>query len=342
MDWESKVLKVGAAAVGCAIVFRLLAGGLPQRILSFLSRPETAAFVLYLETGRVVRPSQLTEEGESLPQTAPTEPGTPTETTEPTQPEPVGNAMAVFAPEDAEAVEVGNLSGVTVDIPDLLAQPLTWELTGEAPTVLILHTHGSECYADGGKNYRSLEEAENVVSLGTALGQLLEEAGIRVIHDKTLHDQPSYNDAYANARQAAKKYLEDYPSVELVLDIHRDAVENAGGAQLAKTVTVEGVQVAQLMLVVGTDAGGLNHPRWQENMALAVKLHAQLEALSPGLCRPISLRTQRFNQDLSPGALIVEVGAAGNSHLEAMRAVALLAKGIEALAHGAEPALPPG
>lgn len=339
MDWENTVLKVGAAAVGCAIVFRLLSGGLPQRILSFLSRPETAAFVLYLETGRVVRPSQLREEREPLPQTAPTEADTPTEATEPAQPD---SQVAVFAPEDAEAVEVGNLSGLAVDIPALLAQPLTWKLTGDAPTVLILHTHGSECYADGGEDYRSLEEAENVVSLGAALGQLLEEAGIRVIHDKTLHDQPSYNDAYVNARQAAKTYLDDYPSVALVLDIHRDAVENAGGAQLEKTVTVEGEQAAQLMLVVGTDAGGLTHPRWQENMALAVKLHAQLEALYPGLCRPISLRTQRFNQDLSPGALIVEVGAAGNSHREAMRAVELLAEGIKALAHGAEPALQPG
>lgn len=332
MDWESKVLKVGAVAVASAVLVRLLVGGLPQKLIAFLTRPETAAFVLYLETGRVVRPSQLPEE------TAPTVPpqtASPPETAAPTQPPPTESAPAVFSPEDGEAVEVGNFSGYSLDIPALLTQELCWDLTGEEPTVLILHAHGSECYADGGKDYRSLEEAENVVSLGAELAALLEEAGIRVLHDRTLHDQPSYNSAYENARQSAKEYLEEYPSIRLILDLHRDAIDSAGGGQIAKSITVDGVSVAQLMLVVGSDAGGLNHPDWAENMALAVKLHASLEQLCPGICRPISFRTQRFNQDLSQGALIVEVGAAGNSHREAMRAIKYLAEGIQALANGA-------
>ena len=88
------------------------------------------------------------------------------------------------------------------------------------------------------------------------------------------------------------------------------------------------------MLVVGSDAGGLSHPHWQENMALAVKLHAQLEKNCPGICRPISFRSQCFNQDLSPGALLVEVGAAGNTRAEALLATEQLAQGILALAHG--------
>lgn len=333
MDWESKVLKVGAVAVASAVLVRLLVGGLPQKILAFLTRPETAAFVLYLETGRVVRPSQLPEE--TVTPAMPPDTPISTETTAPAQPLPTESAVAVFSPEDGEAVEVGNLSGYSLDLSGLLTRELSWELCGEAPTVLILHTHGSECFADGGEDYRSLDAGENVVSLGDELAKLLEEAGIGVLHDRTLHDQPSYDSAYANARQAAKEYLEEYPSIRLVLDLHRDAIDSGGGEQISKDITVDGLRVAQLMLVVGSDAGGLNHPEWEENMALAVKLHASLEKLCPGICRPISFRTQRFNQDLSRGALIVEVGAAGNSHREAIRAIKYLAEGIRALANGA-------
>lgn len=333
MDWESKVLKVGAVAVASAVLLRLLTGGLPQKILAFLTRPETAAFVLYLETGRVVRPSQLPEE--TVTPAIPPDTPIPPETAAPAQPLPTESAVAVFSPEAGETVEVGNLSGYCLDIPALLTRRLDWDLTGDAPTVLILHTHGSECYADGGKDYRSLDEEENVVSLGSALAALLEDAGIAVLHDRTLHDQPSYDSAYANARLSAKEYLEKYPSIRLILDLHRDAIDSAGGEQIPKSITVDGVPVAQLMLVVGSDAGGLNHPDWAENMALAVKLHASLEKLCPGICRPISLRTQRFNQDLSQGALIVEVGAAGNNHREALLAIQYLAEGIRSLASGA-------
>jgi stage II sporulation protein P len=112
-------------------------------------------------------------------------------------------------------------------------------------------------------------------------------------------------------------------------------VENNQGEQVRMTTQINGVSTAQLMLVVGTDAGGLTHPNWPENMSLAVKLHAQLEKNSPGICRPISFRSQRFNQDLSPGALIVEVGSAGNTRQEALLAVEQLGQAIIDLANGA-------
>ena len=309
MDLEQKVLRAGAAAVICALGLRLLSGGLPGKILSFLTSPEAAAFVLYLETGRAVRPEA------AVPET--------------TQP-----VLPVFSREDAEEVELLNVCGYAVDIPAMLLQELDWRLPGEAPTVLILHTHGSECYSGDGEDYRSLEAEENMVSLGAELAALLESAGIQTLHDRALHDQPVYNDAYVNAREATKISLAENPTLRLVLDLHRDAAEGADGQQLAKRVTVNGEQVAQLMLVVGTDAGGLTHPDWEENLALAVKLQATLEDLCPGICRPISFRTQRFNQDLSPGALILEIGTAGNTREEALRAVKILARAIEALAYG--------
>jgi len=90
------------------------------------------------------------------------------------------------------------------------------------------------------------------------------------------------------------------------------------------------------MLVVGTNAAGQDHENWEENLALALKLHLQLQRQDPGIMRPLQLRRQRFNQDVSPGALIVEVGAAGNSHGEALIAAERLAVAITALARGTQ------
>ena len=334
MELEQKTLRVGALAVACAILCRLIAGGLPDRLLEFFCRPETAAFILYLETGRVVKPMEISQSADAMPPTEEPAPSTLPSAT--LSAKPVQSPVS-FSPEDAYTVTVGNVSGYSVDIDALLQQPLSWDLKTGEPTVLILHSHGSECYTEpvlATENYRTEDPRYNVVSVGAELKGLLEAKGIGVIHDTTLHDQPSYNSAYGNAREATETALARYPSIRLILDIHRDAAENSAGQQVKKIVTVGGEDVAQLMLVVGTDAGGLAHPNWEENMALAVKLHAQLEKTVPGICRPISFRTQRFNQDLSPGALIVEVGAAGNTRQEALRAIEYLAQAVIDLAKG--------
>lgn len=337
MDLEQKTLRIGAVAVICAVLLRLVSNGVPEAIVAALSKPQVAAAILYLETGRVLRvpePQMPTEPLETAPveTTAP-----PTAATENTGPEAV---QAVFSPDDAELVAVNSLCRYDADMASLLAQPLHWDLTEDVPTVLILHTHASESYTNTenyteSSDYRTLDEAYNVVSIGDRLAQQLEAGGIRVLHDRVIHDYPSYNNAYAHARQSAEEYLSEYPSIRLILDIHRDAAQTSSGGQIAYTVNSNGQDAAQLMLVIGTDAGGLTHPQWRSNMALAGKLHAQLEKLCPGICRPISLRSQRFNQDLSPGALLVEVGAAGNTRQEALLAAELLAQGILALANGA-------
>jgi stage II sporulation protein P len=155
-----------------------------------------------------------------------------------------------------------------------------------------------------------------------------------VIHDRTPHDKDDYLDAYDNARKATQQYLKQYPSIKLVLDLHRDAAEHADGTQWATAATVGGQQSAQLMFVVGTDAGGLSHPNWKENLACAEKLHVLMEKTAPGITRPIDLRSQRFNHDLTAAAMIVEVGSAGNTHPEAMTAIPVLAQAIIALCRG--------
>ena len=327
MDWDRKSIRIGGAVILCSIALKLfsvgLTGDLPRRAFSVL---------WFLETGRIL----------STPQTLTTEP-LPTETTTPEPPAETApeeeKLLAVFSAEDARLVEINNVCGYETDVEKGLTQTLSWDLTAASPTVLIVHSHGSESYENTENytpsgDYRTQDVGYNLVSIGDRLVEVLAAGGIHAIHDRTLHDVPSYSNSYGSSRESIARYLEQYPGICLVLDLHRDAVENAEGKQLKFTVKKGETEVAQLMLVVGTDAGGLSHPLWPENMSLAVKLHAQLEKLLPGVCRPISFRSQRFNQDLSPGALIVEVGSAGNTRQEALAAVELLGQAILTLAQG--------
>ena len=322
MEPEQKAFRIGVTVLICAIVLRLISN-VPETALEKVG-PRLSQVLIFLQTGRLV------------PLDAPAVAEMPTEppTVETTAPAPVRPAAAVFSPEDADLIELRNTTGYDLDIQSLLTQPLHWDLTADGPAVLILHTHGTESYA-GTDGYRSRDESQNMIAIGDRLAKALTDAGIGVIHDKTLHDADSYNGSYAHARTSIEQHLTEYPSIRLVLDIHRDSAEDAEGKQIDYTVATDNGEAAQLMLVMGSDAGGLTYPAWQENLALALKLHAQLEKHCSGICRPTYLRTSRFNQDLCPGALLVEVGAAGNTQEEALLAADVLAQGILALAYGA-------
>ena len=327
MDIEKWSLRVGAIALAVAVLFRLGSNGVFQTAAEALATPETLAAVMFLESGRVVRfapeeeprPSETVAEEQEIPQNA--------------------VAQAVFAEADASLVEVNSYCGYEADVPAMIQKPLSWNLQQEKPTVLIVHSHGSESYKntegyEESSAYRTLDTDHNMISVGEELKKVLEAGGISVIHDTTMHDQPSYSASYSQSRKSVKKYLKENPSICFVLDLHRDAVENKSGQQVPVTAKYNGKTAAQLMLVVGTDVR-LSHPDWPENMSLAVKVHAQLEKNFPGICRPISFRSQRFNQDLSPGALLVEVGSAGNTRQQALEAARVLGQTILELSQGA-------
>lgn len=319
MNWEKKCFFAGVAALVLALGVRLVAGGVVHSAAKALASAETLSLIFFLETGRVVRPGapEMIQQAEAL-QSA-------------TEKEEEQSAVT-FDKKDASLVEVNSICGYETDVQAWISQPLSLTLQGEKPTVLIVHSHGTESYVnqEGYQEsgyYRTKNKSYNVVSIGEALKEVLEAGGLHVVHDTTMHDDPSYNAAYNQSRKSVQQYLEEYPTISLVLDIHRDAVTDSKGQQAAMTVKKDGKEIAQLMLVVGTDAR-LSHPGWPENMSLAVKLHALLEKNTPGICRPISFRFQRFNQDLSPGALLVEVGAAGNTREEALEAVKILGETI--------------
>ena len=159
------------------------------------------------------------------------------------------------------------------------------------------------------------------------MAQVFADAGISVIHDRTLYDYPSYSGAYDRSLSAINSYLVQYPSLRFIMDIHRDAIEDSEGNEYKVVSAIEGRgTAAQLSIVVGSDGSGLSHPRWMENLKLAVAIQSGLLQEYPTLMRPILLRNSRYNQHATTGSLLVEVGAAGNSPEEAALAGRLFAQ----------------
>lgn len=334
MRFYEKSLRVGLWAVLCALVLRLVSMGLISKAADFMARPQTAAFLIYLETGRDVR--SFASAGEELPDFMESPPPAALEPEpEPTEPE---ETAPEFSSEDAQTVRLYNTSGRKPDIEALLEEPLSISQE-EGPLVLILSTHSTESYRKNGESYsetaayRTLDADYNMLSLGRHVAELLEERGIPVLRDEQIHDYPSYNSAYSHARKSTKALLEENPSLRLILDLHRDAADSGNG-QLRTCADVGGQDSAQIMLVAGTDGSGLSHKNWEHNLSLALKLQVQMERIAPGITRPVNLRAQRFNQDLSSGALIVEIGAAGNTHAEALLASEVLAEAVAELIEG--------
>ncbi len=278
---------------------------------------------------------------------APEEPPAPTAPVpeEPAQPEtPLlfadnGVAAKTLAPTSADGyvvtgdVYINNRSDNSLDasiFDGSFAAHLSEE---EGPQVLIVHTHGSEAYTmPPGEEYvpsgecRTTDCAYNVVRVGDELARTLEDAGLTVLHDTTLHDYPEYSGAYNRSLETVEAYMEQYPSISFVLDVHRDAIAGNDGSMYKVVSNVAGMNAAQMSLVIGTDGGGLEHPQWRENLKLAAALQQRLADNYPTLMRPVTVRNSRYNQHVTAGSLLVEMGAAGNSLDEALLSARLLGK----------------
>lgn len=325
---QRKLLRRCAAAILLAAVIQFFSAGAS----GLLQSPRLASLLIYTQTGRVV---QGVTAG-TVPETEPDNSTTPTEITQPS--DEVPEAVLSFSETDLELISVRYSCDYRPDLQELLLSRLKWDLTGGEPTVLIIHTHATESYAGSDNSvgaFRTLDEEKNMLAVGAEVARVLRAGGITVLHDTTLHDYPDYNSSYAAARATVQAYLDAYPSIRLVLDLHRDAIEDNNN-QLVTVGTAGGQRSAQLMMVVGTDAGGNYHPNWKENLALALKLTALMEQEYPGITRTVDLTKYRYNMDLSTGSLLVEVGGAGNTLQEALIAANVLAQAILTLAHGSE------
>ncbi|MDE6797508.1 MAG: stage II sporulation protein P [Ruminococcus sp.] len=194
----------------------------------------------------------------------------------------------------------------------------TVEDTSE-PLVLIYHTHTTESFEpyvrdfyDADFNYRTTDETKNMIMVGDAIQAELEAQGIGVIHARDIHDYPSYNGSYGRSRETIQPILEQYPSIKVVLDIHRDAVAGEGVAY-QPYVEINGKEAGQIMIISGCDDGTLGMPDFMKNFHFACRLQEQLENDYSGLTRPILFDYRHYNQDLTTGSLLIEVGSHGNT-----------------------------
>ncbi len=228
----------------------------------------------------------------------------------------------------AGGVTIRNRSSEALDGVDLDSGSFAAVYPDEGPQVLIVHTHASEAYTmPSGQsyvstgNYRTSDDTKSVIRVGDEIAAVLSSYGISVLHDRTLHDDPHYNGSYGRSADTVAAYQEKYPSITYILDVHRDAVEDASGRQY-KLISAEDPRMAQVCFIMG-----VNHDGWEENLKLAVAVQRTLVQDYPTLMRPISLINANYNQSMSPGSVLVEVGAAGNSLDEAIYAGRVFAHG---------------
>ncbi len=254
-------------------------------------------------------------------------------------PEPSPEATAQYTDEGTRIVPttiyggltIKNSTGYNIDVGALVAEGPGITLPAEGPQVLIVHTHGSEAYTpDEYDQYvetdtdRTEDKNYNVIRVGDELAQAFEAQGISVLHDREIYDYPSYTGSYSRSGASVESYLAQYPSIAVVIDLHRDALGD--GEVTYKTVAeLDGQASSQLMMLVGTGESGLYHPNWEQNLRLALYLQQAVNAKYPTLARPISVVKERYNQHLSTGSFILEVGSNGNSLQEAITAVRLFA-----------------
>lgn len=204
-----------------------------------------------------------------------------------------------------------------------------------SPQVLIMHTHTTESYDLAPRDFydnrvpsRNRDTSRNMVRVGDEIAKQLEAAGIGVIHSSAEHDYPSYNGAYDRSRETVQTILKENPSIKIVLDIHRDAISTKDGTRYAPIANINGKNAAQVMIVSGCDDGTMNYPNYLKNLSFSSLLQKQMESDYPGLTRPVAFKYKFYNQDLTTGSILIEMGGHANSLNEAVYSGELVGKSL--------------
>lgn len=237
-------------------------------------------------------------------------------------------------------IYMSNNTGQKINISGLLSESLGFNVTkSDEPQILIYHTHttesymeNEEAYAEGKGEPRTLDPDKNVVAIGNVIASELEKAGYTVIHDSTVHDHPGFTGCYSRSAETVKEYLKEYPTIKIAIDVHRDSIGGDGSNRVAPVVTVDGKEAAQVMLVMGSETGSVTgYPNWKENLKLALKLQNVFESRYPSFARSVLLRSAKYNQNLTTGSILIEVGSDANTFGQAMYSGELVGKSIAEL-----------
>lgn len=211
---------------------------------------------------------------------------------------------------------------------ELAKQPAVKIKKNSAPQVLIYHTHTTEAYYN---DTRTTDLTRSVVAVGDEIEKQLKAAGINVVHDTTVHDYPTYNGSYDRSKVTIENNLKKYPSIQVTLDVHRDAMGTADGTRIKPTVEINGKKAAQIMIISGCDdTGKMGFPNWEYNLRLAVRLQKSLADLYPGIARPLSFCPRKYNENLTKASLLVEFGTEVNTLEEAKYSGELFGKALVA------------
>lgn len=206
------------------------------------------------------------------------------------------------------------------------------------PLVLIYHTHTTESYEMLDRGWysdsfptRSSSETTNMVRVGDAICAQLTAAGYSVIHDRQIHDT-SYTGSYARSREAIEAYKEKYPSLQVIIDVHRDGIKTSDGTKTKPVATINGKKAAQIMIIAGCEDGKITEfPGWENNLNFAVQLQKHAEDMYPGLMRPIYFSPRKYNMDTSPCGILLEMGSDANTLDEAVYSGALIGDALASL-----------
>ncbi len=234
---------------------------------------------------------------------------------------PVLEFTSIQGSEAFEGIQVKNISSAELDIEEELSGKLGFaiEKNGE-PQVLIYHTHTSESFLpfDTGYYYesfypRSADRTQNVCAIGEEIVKVLNQNGIKAIHDMTVHDDPSYNEAYDRSYETVMKNIQKYPSIKVAIDIHRDGLGSE--YQRSKPVCmVDGKKAAQFMILAGYNyADDPDFADWEYNLRFALQIQKNAVEMYPDLARPLDFGDFTYNMDVNTGSLLIEVGADSNS-----------------------------
>lgn len=337
MGWAKKLAAAGVLLLGARALTVSGAGeALAARLGEVLGgRMVTASLELELGPRESAAAESAPPEPELSFSFSPSpEPGTsPEPSPEPEEAAPESSANIVETT-IYSGLSIKNSTSYEIDVGELVRLGPTQVLPSEGPQVLIVHTHGSEAYTpdrlhmyEASDSYRTEDKELNVIRVGDELAAALEEQGLTVLHDREIYDYPSYTGSYNRSGAAVEAYLAEYPDIAVVIDLHRDAL--GGDDVVYKTMAeLDGQASSQLMMLVGTGEGGLSHPNWEQNLRLALYLQQAVNAKYPTLARPVTVTQERYNQHLTTGSMILEVGSSGNTLPEALTAVRLYADAV--------------
>lgn len=200
------------------------------------------------------------------------------------------------------------------------------------PQVLIYQTHTCESYLQNDSGFYDPQDTLqttdinlNMCRIGSEIAFSLNSAGIKTIHDTTILDYPDYTGAYDRGLELVKGYLKKYPTIKIVLDIHRDSIQYSDGTRIKPTTVINGRKAAQIMIVAPCDEGdtALPIPDWKYNYRFGLRLQQALAQAYPMLCRPLDLCPRRYNMQVSHGALLIDVGSDANTMDEAVSSAQL-------------------